>query len=100
MNLVKRLRTLADSQRLITLTAGVSVADLLDEAASEIERLMPVESNRLGATAVAVEFVPDGDKFRDDKDNDPRPSGTYLTVLLDDPEGAVVGGRVAVEFIK
>jgi hypothetical protein len=57
---------------------------------------MPRQFN---ATAIAAEFVPDGDPYRSDMDDPPRPAGTYLTVRLDDDKMGVVGGRVIVEFV-
>lgn len=52
------------------------------------------------ATVVAAEFVPYGDPYRDDMDDEPRPSGTYFTVRLDDPEVKVHAGRVIIEYLK
>lgn len=61
---------------------------------------MSIDTNRIAGTAVAAEFVPNGDPHRDDKDDEPRPAGVYLTILLDDQTTTVVGGRVVVEFTK
>ena len=60
---------------------------------------MPVEMKRFSATVVAAEFVPDGDPYRDDIDDEPRPAGTYFTVRLDDPDVTVHAGRVVIEYL-
>lgn len=54
----------------------------------------------LTATVVAAEFIPDGDPFRDDKTDDPRPAGTYVTVRLDDGAVAIVGGKIVIEYVE
>ena len=54
---------------------------------------------KLTATVVSAEFIPDGDPYRDDQDDAPRPAGTYVTVRLDDADAAIVGGRVSVEYL-
>lgn len=54
--------------------------------------------HRLASTIVAAEFVPDGDPFREDKDDAPRPAGTYVTVRLHDGDQAIVGGNAVLEY--
>ncbi len=53
----------------------------------------------LTATVVAAEFVSDGDKYRDNQDDPPRPAGTYLTIRLDDDDAAVVAGKVSITYL-
>ncbi len=47
---------------------------------------------------VAAEFVSDGDPYRDDKDDTPRPAGVYITIRLDNNTAVAVGGTVSVEW--
>lgn len=60
----------------------------------------PPMSKELMSTVVAAEFVPDGDPYRPDEDEDPRPAGTYVTVRLDNDDAAVVGGRALLKFLS
>jgi hypothetical protein len=53
----------------------------------------------LTAVVVAAEFIPEGDPYRDDKEEPPRAAGTYVTLRLDDMDAAVVGGRVRIEYL-
>lgn len=55
---------------------------------------------KMTATVVAAEFVPDGDPWRDDETDEPRPAGTYMTIRLDDKDAAIVGGAVVVEYVN
>lgn len=54
---------------------------------------------KLTATVVSAEFIPDGDPYRDDLDDVPRPAGTYLTVRLDNEGAAIVSGKVEIEYL-
>jgi len=59
----------------------------------------PCNCHRITATIVAGEFVPEGDPYRDDKDDEPRPAGTYLTVHFDNADTIIFTGKVTLEYL-